>query len=86
MGVGQPVYLEVDVATNVAVPNVTNVTWTLTQKPAGSAVPNLQASPLGTNMPVYEPSDRLVYQVAGATWTSACARTLRVTPPTINTR
>ena len=64
MGVGQPVYLEIDVATNVSVPNVTNIIWTLTQKPAGSAA-TLQASPLGTNVPVYEVSDRLVYQVAG---------------------
>lgn len=64
VGVGQAVYLEVDVTTNVSTPNVTNVTWSLAQKPVGSAV-SLQASPLGTNVPVYEPSDRLVYQVAG---------------------
>ncbi|MGH7994226.1 MAG: hypothetical protein ACREDQ_11960, partial [Limisphaerales bacterium] len=64
VGVGQPVYLEIDVATNSSVPNVTNITWLLAQKPAlSSAI--LQASPLGTNVPVYEPSDRLFYQVAG---------------------
>ena len=64
MGVGQPVYLEIDVATNVSVPNITNITWLPVQKPAGSAAA-LQASPLGTNVPVYEVSDRLVYQAAG---------------------
>ena len=64
VGVGQPVYLEVDVATNVSVPKVTNIIWTLTQKPASSAA-TLQVSPLGTNVPVYEVSDRLVYQAAG---------------------
>jgi hypothetical protein len=64
VGVGQPVYLEIDVATNSSVPNVTNIVWTLAQKPGGSAV-TLQASPLGTNVPVYEVSDRLVYGVAG---------------------
>jgi hypothetical protein len=64
VGMGQPVYLEIDVATNVSVPNVTNITWLLVQKPAGSKAA-LQASPLGANVPVYEPSDRLFYQVAG---------------------
>jgi hypothetical protein len=64
VGVGQPVYLEIDVATNVSVPNVTNITWALAQKPVSSAAA-LQASPLGTNVPVYEPADRLVYVVAG---------------------
>ncbi len=64
VGVGQPVYLEIDVATNSSVPNVTNIVWTLAQKPVGSGVA-LQASPLGTNVPVYEPSDRLMYRVAG---------------------
>ncbi|HUA37663.1 MAG TPA: hypothetical protein VMA35_04600 [Candidatus Sulfopaludibacter sp.] len=63
VGVGQPVYLEIDVATNVSVPNVTNITWVLAQRPVGSAA-LLQASPLGTNVPVYEPADRLVYQAA----------------------
>ncbi|HLZ53103.1 MAG TPA: hypothetical protein VKS19_01375, partial [Verrucomicrobiae bacterium] len=64
VGVGQPVYLEIDVATNSSVPNVTNIVWLLAQKAPGSGA-TLQASPLTTNVPVYEPSDRLVYQVAG---------------------
>lgn len=64
VGVGQAVYLEIDVATNVSVPNVTNISWSLTQRAPGSAA-GLQASPLGTNVPVYEVSDRLVYQAAG---------------------
>lgn len=64
VGVGQPVYLEAQV--NIAVPasNIVGVTWVLTSKPVGS-VAVLTNSPLGTNVPVYEPSDRLVCQVAG---------------------
>ena len=64
VGVGQPVYLEIDVATNASVPNVTNIIWTLAQKPVSSGVA-LQASPLGTNVPVYEIADRSFYTVAG---------------------
>jgi hypothetical protein len=72
MPVGQPAYVEVLV--NYAVPNadITNVTWTLTQRPAGSAaVP--EASPLGPNVPTYKIADRInengapVFKVAGRT-------------------
>ena len=66
VGVGTPVYLEVEVSTNFPAANITNVAWAVTNKPGGSvAVP--QTSPLGTNIPIYEPSDRLIYQVAGRT-------------------
>ena len=72
MGVGQPVYLEVLV--NNAVPNsdITNVAWTLTVLPGGSAAA-LEASPLGTNVPTYKIADRInqngapVFKVAGRT-------------------
>ena len=70
--VGEPVYLEVLV--NNAVPNadITNVTWTLTARPAGSAAA-LEASPLGANVPTYKIADRInqsgapVFKVAGRT-------------------
>lgn len=64
VGVGTAVYLDAEV--NVAIPaaDITNVTWSVTAKPLGS-VATLTTSPLGTNVPVYEPSDRLVSQVAG---------------------
>jgi hypothetical protein len=66
VGVGTPVYLEVEVSTNFPASNIVSVAWAITNKPGGSvAAP--QTSPLGTNVPIYEPSDRLIYQVAGRT-------------------
>ena len=63
VGVGGAVYL--DACVNIAIPaaDITGVTWTLTDKPLTSLAV-LTASPLGTNVPVYEPSDRLVTKVA----------------------
>jgi len=71
IGVGTPAYLEAEV--NIAIPatNILSVTWALTNIPAGSALTNpataFASSPLGANVPVYDPADRLVYQVAGRT-------------------
>jgi hypothetical protein len=64
VGVGTAAYLEADV--NIAIPpsDITGVTWTLTAKPPGSLAV-LTNSPLGTNVLIYEPSSRLVSQVAG---------------------
>lgn len=66
VGVGQPVYVEADV--NIAIPasDIVSVAWALTNRPIGSAAV-LTNSPFGTNVPVFEPSDQLVYQVAGRT-------------------
>ncbi len=63
VGIGTAVYLDAEV--NIALPatDVTNVTWAITSQPLGSSAV-LAASPLGTNVPVYEPSTRLVAQVA----------------------
>ena len=63
IGVGTPAYLEVEINTNFPAANVTNVSWSITSKP-GNSTATLQASPLGTNVPIYEPTDRLVYQIA----------------------
>jgi len=60
VGVGQPVYLEADVPLTAT--NILGVTWTLAHRPILSSA-SLQTSPLGANVPVYEPSDELVYQV-----------------------
>ena len=51
---------------NIAIPAsaITNVSWLLTAKPGGSAVV-LTNSPLGTNVPVFDPSDQLLYKSAG---------------------
>jgi len=64
VGVGQPVYLEADVNISIPASAITNVTWSLTNRPGGSAAV-LTNSPLGTNVPVFEPSDQLVYRSAG---------------------
>jgi len=60
---GTPAYLEVEVTiSNVYASTITNITWTLTP-PIGSSAA-LAASPLTANVPVFLPSDRLVYQVS----------------------
>jgi len=64
VAVGEPVYL--DALVNIAIPpgDITGVTWVMTNQPPGSLAV-LTNSPLGTNVPVYKPSDRLASQVAG---------------------
>src|SRR6266853_1399702 len=66
VGVGSAIYLEAEI--NIAFPatDITNLSWVLTTQPVGSAAV-LQASPLGANVPVYEPADRVVLAVAGRT-------------------
>jgi len=64
VGVGQPVHLEAEVDINVPASQIASVTWTLTSKPSNSQA-ILQDSPLGKNVAISEPSDRLIYQVAG---------------------
>ena len=64
IGLGQAVFLEAEV--DIAVPGsqIAGVTWALAKKPANSKAV-LADSPLGSNVPIYEPSDRLIFQVAG---------------------
>ena len=64
VALGEPWYLEVQVDATIPAKQITGVTWTLSMKPSGSSA-TLVASPLGTNVPVAEPADRLIYQVAG---------------------
>jgi len=63
VAVGTPVYLEAEINLLIPATNITGVTWSLTNLPTGSAAA-LTTSPLPANMPVYEPSDRMLYQVA----------------------
>jgi hypothetical protein len=65
IAVGTPAYLEAEVSLAFPASNVTSVVWSLTAKPFSSAV-QLTNTALGPNVPVYEPADRLVYQVVGA--------------------
>ena len=66
--IGEPAYLEVLVNAALPLSQITNVTWTLTSTPIGSAAA-LAPSPLGTNVPPYNPADIMnqagaaVYQV-----------------------
>ena len=64
VGVGQPVHLEAQVDINVPPSQIAGVTWSLTSKPTGSSAV-LADSPLGSNVLIFLPSDRLIYQVAG---------------------
>ena len=63
VGLGQPVHLEAQVDINVPASQIASVTWSLSSKPNNSTAV-LANSPLPATMPVFEPSDRLVYQVA----------------------
>jgi len=64
VALGEPWYLEVQVDISIPATQIVPVSWTLTTKPSGSSA-TLVASPLGSNVPIAEPSDRLIYQVAG---------------------
>jgi hypothetical protein len=64
VGLGQPVYLEAQVDISVPASQIAGVTWALTQQPSGSTAV-LADSPLGANVPIYEPTDQVIYQVAG---------------------
>jgi len=79
VGVGEPVYLDALVNAAIAPSNIVSVVWSLpsTNKPLGSAA-GLTNSPLGANVPIYNPADSLipnntqagalVFQLAGRTF------------------
>lgn len=64
VGLGQPVYLEAQLDISIPASDIAGVTWTLVKKPATSKA-DLAASPLPPELPIYEPSDRTVFQIAG---------------------
>src|SRR5215469_3888991 len=61
---GEAIYLEADI--NIAIPpaDITGVTWALLSQPSGSQAAILNNT-LPASLPLYEPSDRSLYQVAG---------------------
>lgn len=61
VGVGEPVYLEVQVPKDT---EVTGVEWALVERPLGGSVATLEASPLPAEMPIYSVGDREVFNVA----------------------
>jgi hypothetical protein len=66
VGLGVPVHLEAWVNLAIAPADIVGVSWALTGKPLGSTA-TLQTSPLGANVPISSPTDRLIAQVAGRT-------------------
>jgi hypothetical protein len=64
IGIGEPAYLEVQVDATIPADKIAGVTWTLTLQPSASKAA-LANSPLGSAVPIDEPSDRLIYQIAG---------------------
>jgi hypothetical protein len=64
VGIGNPVYLEAQVDNAIPAEEIKNVSWAITSKPSGSSAV-LAESPITQAAPVYEPSDRLIRQVAG---------------------
>jgi hypothetical protein len=64
IGIGQPAYLDLQINNAEPASDIQGVTWVLTTRPAGSAAA-IMMSPLTPNVPAFEPSDRLVAQVAG---------------------
>ncbi len=76
VALGEPFYLEVDVDATIPANNIAGVIWSIVTKPAGSNAA-LVASPLVAAVPVYEPSDRLVYRAGGPAMIGPrCARRL----------
>ena len=64
VAVGEPLYLEAQINSAIAAKDIGDVLWALTTKPSGSKAV-LTDSPLGANVPLFEPSDRVVAQAAG---------------------
>ena len=64
VAIGQPAYLDALVNINYTNTDITNVVWTLAAQPIGSTAA-LADSPLGTNVPTYNPVDRPRFKVAG---------------------
>jgi hypothetical protein len=64
VAIGTGAYLEADVNAAIPAADITAVTWALTSAPSGSKAAILD-NKLPANLPVYEPSERATYQVAG---------------------
>jgi len=64
VGLGEPLYMEVQVDATIPASQLGGVTWAITEAPSGTKAA-LATSPLPLTIPIAEPSDRLIYQVAG---------------------
>ena len=85
IGVGQPAYLEAQLDIAVPASDIISATWELTTKPSGSKT-LLTDSPLTKDVAIYEPSDRLVLQVAGRTLLRPDVTGVYVVTATVATR
>lgn len=61
IGLGEPAYLELLINNAINPATITNVVWTINSAPTPNSV--IQPSFLGTNVPVYNPADKLIYEV-----------------------
>jgi hypothetical protein len=66
VGVGQAIYLDAELDIAIPASQIASVTWELVGKPDGSNAV-FSDSPLDISVPIYEPSDRVIFQVAGRT-------------------
>jgi len=64
VGIGQAVYLDAELDNTIPASQIASVTWTLASVPAGSNAA-FSDSPLGPNVPIFEPADQQIFQVAG---------------------
>ena len=63
VAIGQPAYLDALVNISLSTADITNIEWVVTAQPVGSTVV-LESSPLGSNVPTYEPAERSRAKVA----------------------
>ncbi len=63
VALGEPVYLDAMVTNAIARSNIQPVVWSVVASNGSPAT--LMASPLGTNVPVFNPADQSEFQVAG---------------------
>ena len=64
VAINNPLYFEAFVNSAVPTADITNVAWSITASPIGSAVV-LTNSPLGTNVPIWAPTDVTRSKIAG---------------------
>ncbi len=64
VALGEPAYLETQINSAIPQKDVAGVVWQLTYKPKASTA-ELEDSPLGPEVPAFEPADRPVVTIAG---------------------
>lgn len=62
VGLGEPVYLEVQVPKGTV---VSTVNWAITRRPLGGSTAELQDSPIPASMPIYSIGDRVIMDAVG---------------------